>query len=192
MTPAEWESPGATHRLLTPPLLQMSLIFRIRSILEPKLQVFMFSIKSLLAQASIPPHHLEVSSQDSCLLVLALSTLSNAQSTPCPGPLLSLGAASLFWGGGARVASSRPALSVSYTRCLRLPAPSPAKATLLACVCPHTLRPRLHSSAASAGTLSGKGVCPFLALPGPLVLCSPRPLPFPCSLPLYGSWPLFI
>lgn len=42
-------------------LLQMGLIFRLKSIPEPKLEKLMFSIKSLLAsvQVSILTHHLE-------------------------------------------------------------------------------------------------------------------------------------
>lgn len=51
------------HVLLDSSLLQMGLIFRVKSILEPKLETFMFSIKSLLAsiQVSIPTHHLKKS-----------------------------------------------------------------------------------------------------------------------------------
>lgn len=40
----------------------------------------------------------------------------------------------------------------------------------------------LHPLAAPACTLSGKGVCPSLALMGPPWLPSSRPLPFLCSL----------
>lgn len=64
LTPVE--SPGLCTSFLTRSLLQMGLIFRVRSILEPRLKTFMFSIKSLLAsiQASIPTHHLKISPRD--------------------------------------------------------------------------------------------------------------------------------